>query len=44
MNAILCAEVVILIYAAVEVGVIVEDVVGAMGDEQTKGTDEERHP
>jgi hypothetical protein len=44
MNAILRAEVVVLVHAAVVVGVVVEDVVRAVRDEQTERYDEERHP
>ena len=44
MHAILRAEVVILIHAAREIGVIVEQVVRAMCDEQTQGHNEPRKP
>ena len=43
MDTVLGAEVVIPINAAIEVSVIVEDVVGAVGNEQAKGDDEERN-
>ena len=44
MNAILGAEIVIPVDATVEVGVIVEDIVGAVGNKQTEGDDQERDP
>ena len=40
MDAILSAEVVVLVHPAAEISVVVEQVVGAVGDEQTQGKDE----